>query len=118
MSLLFSLMLMLFQQEDPATLQAVFDTAAGQFIIEFYPNEAPNHVRKFLELARQGYFNGTTFHSVVAHGVVQGGDPLTKDPKAREKYGTGGFNLGLKAEISKTPFAQGTVVATILPGEA
>jgi peptidyl-prolyl cis-trans isomerase B (cyclophilin B) len=93
----------------------VFDTSAGQFIMEFYPNEAPNHVRKFIELARQGFYNGTAFHSFVSHGIVQGGDPETKNPNAREKYGTGGFNMGLKAEISKLPFSQGTVVATVLP---
>lgn len=111
------LTLLLFPQEDPKTLQAVFDTPAGVFIIEFYPDQAPNHVRKFVELAREGFYNGTAFHSMVPHGIVQGGDPETKNPQARVKYGTGGFNLGLKSEISNLPFKQGTVVATILPGE-
>ena len=119
MNLLLTFLLFAFQpQEDPKTLQAVFDTSAGQFIMEFYPAEAPNHVRKFIELARQGFYNGTTFHMAVAHGIVQAGDPETKNPTARTKYGTGGFKMGLKPEISKIPFAQGTVVATILPGEA
>ena len=90
------LAVMLFQQEDPKQLQAVFDTSAGTFIMEFYPGQAPNHVRKFIELARQGFYNGTTFHSMVPHGIVQAGDPETKNPQARAKYGTGGFNLGLK----------------------
>ncbi len=117
MNLLLTLLLAVLPQEDPVTLQAVFDTSAGQFILEFYPNEAPNHVRKFIELARQGFYNGTTFHSVVAHGIVQGGDPETRNPQSKAKYGTGGFNLGLKPEISKLPFSQGTVVATVLPGE-
>ncbi len=118
MNLLLTLLLLFApQQDDPSMLQAVFDTSAGQFIIEFYPNEAPNHVRKFIELARQGFYNGTTFHSVVPHGIVQAGDPETKNPAARAKYGTGGFNMGLKPEISNIPFSQGTVVSTILPGE-
>ena len=111
------LSLMLFQQEDPKQLQAVVETSAGSFIVEFYSDQAPNHVRKFIELARQGFYNGTTFHSMVAHGIVQAGDPESKNPQARAKYGTGGFNLGLKPEISNVPFKQGTVVATILPGE-
>jgi peptidyl-prolyl cis-trans isomerase B (cyclophilin B) len=85
--------------------------------MEFYPDQAPNHVRKFIELARQGFYNGTIFHSMVAHGIVQGGDPETKNPQARAKYGTGGFNMGLKPELSKIPFAQGTIAATLLPGE-
>ena len=116
MTLLF-LALMFFQPEDPKQLEAVFDTSAGRFIIEFYPDQSPNHVRKFIELARQGFYDGTTFHSMVAHGIVQGGDPESKNPQARARYGTGGFNLGLKPEISDLPFKQGTVVATVLPGE-
>ena len=108
---------MLFQQEDPKQLQAVVETSAGSFIMEFYSDQAPNHVWKFIELARQGFYNGTTFHSMVAHGIVQAGDPESKNPQARAKYGTGGFNLGLRPEISNVPFKQGTIVATILPGE-
>ena len=54
---------------------------------------------------------------MVAHGIVQAGDPESKNPQARAKYGTSGFNLGLKPEISDLPFTQGTVVATVLPGE-
>ena len=74
-------------------------------------------MRKFIELARQGFYSGTAFHSMVAHGIVQGGDPETKNAQARAKYGTGGFNMGLKPEISTIPFSQGTVAATTLPGE-
>ena len=117
MNLIFTLLLAFLPQEDPSTLQAVFDTSAGQFIVQFYPNEAPNHVRKFIELARQGFYNGTSFHSMVPHGVVQAGDPETKNPAATAKYGTGGFKMGLKAELSRIPFTQGTLVATTLPGE-
>jgi peptidyl-prolyl cis-trans isomerase B (cyclophilin B) len=109
--------LLFLPQEDPKQLQAVIDTSAGSFIIEFYAEQAPNHVRKFIELARQGFYNGTTFHSMVAHGIVQAGDPETKNAQARAKYGTGGFNMSMKPEISKIPFAQGTIAATLLPGE-
>src|SRR5437867_589097 len=104
-------------QEDLKQLQAVFNTSAGTFVMEFHTDQAPTHVRKFIELSRQGFYKGTIFHSMVAHGIVQGGDPETKNPQARAKYGTGGFNLGLKPEISNIPFSQGTVAATLLPGE-
>jgi peptidyl-prolyl cis-trans isomerase B (cyclophilin B) len=117
MNLLLIAALMFSPQEDLKQLQAVFNTSAGTFIMEFYPDQAPNHVRQFIQRARQGFYNGTIFHSMVPHGIVQGGDPETKNPQARAKYGTGGFNLGLKPEISNIPFAQGTVAATILPGE-
>jgi len=117
MHLLLFAALLLPPQENLKQLQAVVNTSAGTFIMEFYPDEAPNHVRKFIELAQKGFYNGTTFHSMVAHGIVQGGDPETKNPQARAKYGTGGFNMGLKPEFSKIPFTQGTVAATLLPGE-
>ena len=117
MFLLLVAALLLSPQDDLKQLQAVFETTAGNFIIEFYPDQAPNHVRRFIELARQGVYNGTIFHSMVPHGIVQGGDPETKNPQARAKYGTGGFNLGLKPEFSKIPFSQGVIAATLLPNE-
>jgi peptidyl-prolyl cis-trans isomerase B (cyclophilin B) len=117
MPLLLVAALLFSPQDDLKQLQAVFNTSVGTFVMEFYPDQAPNHVRKFIELARQGYYNGTSFHSMVAHGIVQGGDPETKNPQARAKYGTGGFNMGLKPEVSNIPFVQGTVAATLLPGE-
>jgi peptidyl-prolyl cis-trans isomerase B (cyclophilin B) len=104
------------QQEDPRDLQAVFDTSAGTFIIQFHADQAPNHVRKFLELSRDGYFTGTAFHSMVPNGAVQGGDPETKNPAVRDRYGSGGFNMGLKREVGDLPLKRGTVVAFTLPG--
>ena len=103
-------------QENPKDLQAVFDTSAGNFIVQFYPDQSPNHVRKFIELAREGYFNGTSFHSMVARAVVQGGDPETKNPNARDKFGSGGYNMGLKREISDLPMRRGTIAAFTVPG--
>src|SRR6185369_16452341 len=102
-------------QENPKDLQAVVETSAGTFTIQFYADEAPVHVRKFLELARQGFYNGTTFHNMVTHGVVQGGDPETKSPSARDRYGTGGLNLGIKQEALNLPIKAGTVAATLQP---
>jgi peptidyl-prolyl cis-trans isomerase B (cyclophilin B) len=104
-------------QDDLKQLQAVFDTSAGTFIMEFYSDQAPTHVRQFIQLAREGFYNGTIFHSMVGHGIVQGGDPETKNPQARAKYGTGGFNRGLKPEFSSISFSQGTVAATTLQGD-
>src|SRR4029450_8024460 len=90
-------------QDDLKQLQAGFNTAAGSFVMGFYPDQAPSHVRKFIGRGRGGYYNGTIFHAMVPHGILQGGDPETKYPQARSKYGTGGFNMGLKPEISSIP---------------
>ena len=57
-------------QESPKELQAVFETSAGSFIVQFYPDQAPNHVRKFLQLAREGYFE---WNRVSQHGVQSRG---------------------------------------------
>ena len=54
MALMLFLLLLLPQQENPKDLQAVVETTSGTFILQFHADEAPNHVRKFLELARQG----------------------------------------------------------------
>src|SRR5437764_12909119 len=108
---------LLFTQDDLKQFQAVFNTTAGTFIVEYYQDEAPKHVRRFIELAKQRFYKGTIFHSMVPHGIVQGGDPETNNPQARAKYGTGGFNLGLKPEFSKIPFSQGVIAATLLPNE-
>jgi peptidyl-prolyl cis-trans isomerase B (cyclophilin B) len=103
-------------QENPKDLQAVFETSKGSFIVQFYADQAPNHVRKFIELSRSGYFDGTAFHSMASRAIVQGGDPETKNSSARDKYGSGGYNLGLKREISDLPLKGGTIFAFTLPG--
>jgi peptidyl-prolyl cis-trans isomerase B (cyclophilin B) len=113
---LLAVLLQATSQENPKDLQAVFETSAGTFVVQFYPDQAPNHVRKFIELARDGYFNGTSFHSMVARAVVQGGDPETKNANARDKYGSGGYNMGLKKEISDLPLKRGTIAAFTVPG--
>ena len=60
--------------------QAVVETSAGEFVIDLRPDLAPNHVGYFIKLAREGAFNGTMFHRVIRLAIIQGGDPLSKDP--------------------------------------
>ena len=63
-----------------ANKQAVVRTTLGTFVIDLQPDLAPNHVGYFIKLARSGAYDGTTFHRVIRHGIIQGGDPLSKDP--------------------------------------
>jgi cyclophilin family peptidyl-prolyl cis-trans isomerase len=72
--------------------QAVVATSAGTFVIELLPEAAPNHVGHFMKLARDGAYASTQFHRVIKYGIVQGGDPLTKDPSKTAQYGQGGLN--------------------------
>jgi cyclophilin family peptidyl-prolyl cis-trans isomerase len=97
--------------------QAVVQTTDGTFVIDLRADLAPEHVRYFIKLAEDGTYDGTIFHRVVKYGIVQGGDPLSKDPAKRDAYGTGGLNV-LKDEPSDTPQTRGTVSAIAIPGRA
>ena len=68
---------------------AVISTKHGDMVVEFYPDVAPMHVESFIILAKEGYFDGTTFHRLIPGFVIQGGDPNSKDDN-RMNDGTGG----------------------------
>ncbi len=95
--------------------QVVLTTALGDIVIDLLPDLAPNHVGLFMKTAQEGGLTGTTFHRVVRQGVVQGGDPLTKDPATLARAGTGGLNL-VAAEGLSEPHTRGAVSAVIVPG--
>ena len=94
--------------------EAVVETARGSFTIRLLPEVAPGHVQHFVKTAKAGGYDGTTFHRIIAGGIIQGGDPLSKDPAKAAQYGTGGLGL-LKAEFSDLPFARGAVAAARRP---
>ena len=102
--------------EQLAHKQAVVQTSAGTFIIDLRPDLAPNHVGYVMKLAAEGAYDGTTFHRVIRRGIIQGGDPLSKDPAKKAQYGTGGLGV-LRAEHSPEPFTRGAVAAVIRPGQ-
>ncbi len=89
-------------------------TPKGSFTIHLLPEVAPSHVKHFVETAKAGGYDGTTFHRIIMGGIIQGGDPLSKDPAKASRYGTGGLGL-LKAEFSDRPFVRGTVAAVRRP---
>jgi peptidyl-prolyl cis-trans isomerase B (cyclophilin B) len=99
-----------------APKQAVFDTSAGTFVIDLTPATAPNQTAYFMKLAAEGGYDGTIFHRAVKFGMVQGGDPLTKDPAKRALYGTGGQNA-VKAEARAPRMTRGSVAAVLVPGK-
>ncbi len=102
--------------QDAATaLEAVVETDAGNFTVRLLADLAPRHVEHFASVARAGGFDGTTFHRIIPGGIIQGGDPLTKDPAQAELYGTGGLGL-LEAEFSDRPMTRGSLAAVLQPG--
>lgn len=98
----------------PAAPKVTLETDAGTIVIALRPDVAPRHVAHVLKTARAGGYDGTTFHRIIAGGIIQGGDPLTKDPRNASRYGTGGLGL-LKAEFSDAPFTRGVVAAARRP---
>jgi peptidyl-prolyl cis-trans isomerase B (cyclophilin B) len=95
--------------------QAVIETDMGTFVIQLLPEAAPNHVGHFLKLARDGAYSGTIFHRVIRYGIIQGGDPWSKDPARTADYGKGGLNE-LKAELNPEKHSAGAVAAVLTPG--
>jgi peptidyl-prolyl cis-trans isomerase B (cyclophilin B) len=94
--------------------EAVVETAEGTFVIRLREDLAPLHVAHFVKTAAAKGYDGTTFHRIIPGGIVQGGDPFSKDPARSAEYGRGGLGL-LKAEFSDRPFARGVVAAARRP---
>ena len=103
------------QSTGPAK-QAVVETTAGTFIIDLTPDAAPNFIAHFTTLVTQGAYEGTTFHRVIRNGMVQGGDPMSKDPAKRDQYGMGGLNA-VKADPRAQKVTSGSVAAVLVPGK-
>ncbi|MRR11090.1 peptidylprolyl isomerase [bacterium] len=97
------------------TETAVMETSKGTIVLEFYPQDAPNHVASFIELADAGFYNGIKFHRVIPGFVAQGGDPITRDLTPEQVragapgVGTGGPGWNQKAEFNSRKHETGTL---------
>ena len=88
---------------------AVIRTSEGEMVAEFWPEVAPNTVENFKKLARSGFYDGTAFHRIVKGFMIQGGDPLTKDPTKESRYGTGDPGYKIKAEFNDRSHERGVL---------
>ena len=88
------------------TTKAIIETRFGNMEIRFFPEVAPNHVSNFVELAKKGIYDGTTFHRVIPGFMIQGGDPNSKSPD-RSKHGMGGPGYTIKAEFNNRQHKRG-----------
>ena len=91
-----------------AETKAVIETKFGTIELKFFPDVAPNHVNNFIELAKKGFYDGSTFHRVIPGFMVQGGDPNSKSPD-KSKHGMGGPGYTVKAEFNDKPHKKGTL---------
>jgi peptidyl-prolyl cis-trans isomerase B (cyclophilin B) len=95
--------------QEAAQLEAVITTDLGVIRFEFFPEKAPKHTTEFIRLARSGFYDGSAFHRLLPRAIIQGGDPLLKDPQTpRARWGTGGFTK-IPDELSDIKHVRGTV---------
>ena len=95
--------------KDAAKEVAVIKTTEGDMVVEFWTDAAPKTIENFKTLAKKGFYDGTCFHRVIKGFMIQGGDPLTKDPAKEDMWGTGGPGYQIKAEFNDHSHARGVI---------
>lgn len=76
----------------------ILETTLGDIVIALNDSAAPKHSANFRKLAKEGFYEGTTFHRVIPGFMIQGGDPNSKDDD-RSNDGMGGPPYKIDAEI-------------------
>lgn len=86
--------------------KAVIETKFGNIELKFFSDVAPNHVKNFIDLAKKGFYDGTTFHRVIPGFMIQGGDPNSKNID-KSSHGMGGPGHTVKAEFNDKSHKKG-----------
>jgi len=82
----------------------------GSFMIELFPEDAPNTVNNFLKLVESGYYDGVVFHRIIPGFMIQAGDPNTKDPESdRSLWGSGGPGYTINEEFNTIQHDRGVI---------
>ena len=89
----------------------IFHVIDGDLVIELFPEDAPQTVENFLDLAETGFYNNTLFHRIIEGFMIQGGDPNTKDTStgAGNTWGRGGPGYSIPAEFNSLNHDRGIV---------
>ncbi len=104
-----------FAQEDDKLV--ILNTASGKIVIEFFPEDAPNHVNNFIKLTGEGFYDRTIFHRIIKDDcnfnpcMIQGGDPKTKPGEYEDpnEWGTGDPGYTIDAEFNNIKHNRGIV---------
>jgi peptidyl-prolyl cis-trans isomerase B (cyclophilin B) len=88
---------------------ALIKTTEGDMVIEFWTDAAPKTIANFKKLANSGFYDGTAFHRVIKGFMIQGGDPLTKDPTKEAAWGTGDPGYKIPAEFNNHSHVRGVI---------
>lgn len=84
----------------PKIIHATLKTSKGDIELELDGTAAPVTVGNFVALAQKNFYDNTLFHRVIPDFMIQGGDPLTKDPANKVSFGTGGPGYSFADEIN------------------
>ena len=84
-------------------------TTMGEMVLEFWTDAAPKTVENFKALAKKGFYDGSAFHRVIDGFMIQGGDPLTKDPVKAAMWGTGDPGYKIKGEFNDHLHVRGVI---------
>ncbi len=93
--------------------RVLLETDKGGIELELFEDDAPNTVANFVSLVEAGFYDGILFHRVVPNFVVQAGDPQTKDPALRARWGTGGPGYTIDCETRGNPRKHGPKVISM-----
>jgi len=86
----------------------ILETSQGQIVIEFFPEDAPNHIENFINLTESEFYDGVLFHRVIPGFMIQGGDPNTKEVD-NSIWGQGGPGYSIDAEFNSIKHDRGIV---------
>lgn len=92
-------------QDVPVTLK----TNKGDIALTLHGKDAPYTVGNFVGLAQQDFYDNTTFHRVIKGFMIQGGDPLSRDPLLRARHGTGGPGYQFPDEPNARKVVRGVI---------
>jgi peptidyl-prolyl cis-trans isomerase B (cyclophilin B) len=88
---------------------AVINTTEGTMVLQFWTDAAPKTIANFKKLAKSGFYDGTCFHRVIRGFMIQGGDPLSKDPAKEEHWGEGDPGYKVDAEFNDHLHLRGVI---------
>lgn len=95
----------------------IIETTFGDITILLY-DQTPRHKANFIKLAKEGFYDGTTFHRVIKDFMIQGGDPYSKDSTKQNSVGQGGPGYTQEAEfVSGLYQRRGVVAAARMPDQ-
>ena len=89
--------------------KAILKTNKGDIKVEFFGADSPITVNNFLNLAQNGFYDGTSFHRIIKDFMIQGGDPNSKDQEKRESHGTGDPGYKFDDEFNEHKLIKGSL---------